>query len=73
MVTVNIILLIYIYAEIAKIPLCFQYCSLLDIFLFSQVDPKQLLEDGIRKELVRRVAYSLHKGLIFNPKAKVDV
>ncbi|KAJ3597772.1 hypothetical protein NHX12_001289 [Muraenolepis orangiensis] len=35
-----------------------------------KVDPKQLLEDGIRKELVRRVAYSLHKGLIFNPKAK---
>lgn len=36
-----------------------------------QVDPKQLLEDGIRKELVKRVAFSLHKGLIFNPKAKV--
>uniref|UniRef100_A0AAR2J0S3 WASH complex subunit 5 n=1 Tax=Pygocentrus nattereri TaxID=42514 RepID=A0AAR2J0S3_PYGNA len=35
-----------------------------------KVDPKQLLEDGIRKELVKRVAYSLHKGLIFNPKAK---
>ncbi|TRZ00445.1 hypothetical protein DNTS_004045, partial [Danionella cerebrum] len=35
-----------------------------------QVDPKQLLEDGIRKELVKRVAFSLHKGLIFNPKAK---
>uniref|UniRef100_A0AAY4BZM3 WASH complex subunit 5 n=1 Tax=Denticeps clupeoides TaxID=299321 RepID=A0AAY4BZM3_9TELE len=35
-----------------------------------KVDPKQLLEDGIRKELVRRVAYALHKGLIFNPKAK---
>uniref|UniRef100_A0A671MHD8 WASH complex subunit 5 n=1 Tax=Sinocyclocheilus anshuiensis TaxID=1608454 RepID=A0A671MHD8_9TELE len=34
------------------------------------VDPKQLLEDGIRKELVKRVAYALHKGLIFNPKAK---
>lgn len=35
------------------------------------MDPKQLLEDGIRKELVKRVAYALHKGLIFNPKAKV--
>uniref|UniRef100_A0A8C2X1F6 WASH complex subunit 5 n=1 Tax=Cyclopterus lumpus TaxID=8103 RepID=A0A8C2X1F6_CYCLU len=35
-----------------------------------EVDPKQLLEDGIRKELVKRVAYALHKGLIFNPKAK---
>lgn len=36
-----------------------------------QVDPKQLLEDGIRKELVKRVAFALHRGLIFNPKAKV--
>ncbi|KAM8966808.1 WASH complex subunit 5 [Pelodytes ibericus] len=35
-----------------------------------KVDPKQLLEDGIRKELVRRVALALHKGLIFNPRAK---
>uniref|UniRef100_UPI00398ECB7B WASH complex subunit 5 isoform X2 n=1 Tax=Pristiophorus japonicus TaxID=55135 RepID=UPI00398ECB7B len=37
-----------------------------------KVDPKQLLEDGIRKELVRRVALALHKGLIFNPKAKTS-
>lgn len=37
-----------------------------------KVDPKQLLEDGIRKELVRRVAFALHKGLIFNPKAKLQ-
>ncbi|KAG8010235.1 WASH complex subunit 5 [Nibea albiflora] len=37
-----------------------------------KVDPKQLLEDGIRKELVKRVAYALHKGLIFNPKAKMS-
>uniref|UniRef100_A0A673CVP6 WASH complex subunit 5 n=1 Tax=Sphaeramia orbicularis TaxID=375764 RepID=A0A673CVP6_9TELE len=37
-----------------------------------KVDPKQLLEDGIRKELVKRVAYALHKGLIFNPKAKIQ-
>ncbi|XP_075937484.1 WASH complex subunit 5 isoform X3 [Anarhichas minor] len=35
-----------------------------------KVDPKQLLEDGIRKELVKRVAYALHKGLIFNLRAK---
>ncbi|XP_021544469.1 WASH complex subunit 5 isoform X2 [Neomonachus schauinslandi] len=35
-----------------------------------KVDPKQLLEDGIRKELVKRVAFALHKGLIFNPRAK---
>uniref|UniRef100_A0A3B3T2B3 WASH complex subunit 5 n=1 Tax=Paramormyrops kingsleyae TaxID=1676925 RepID=A0A3B3T2B3_9TELE len=37
-----------------------------------EVDPKQLLEDGVRKELVRRVAFALHKGLIFNPKAKTS-
>lgn len=36
-----------------------------------KVDPKQLLEDGVRKELVKQVAFALHKGLIFNPKAKV--
>ena len=35
-----------------------------------KVDPKQLLEDGIRKELVKQVAFALHKGLIFNAKAK---
>uniref|UniRef100_A0A3B3XE83 WASH complex subunit 5 n=1 Tax=Poecilia mexicana TaxID=48701 RepID=A0A3B3XE83_9TELE len=37
-----------------------------------KVDPKQLLEDGIRKELVKRVAYALHKGLTFSPKAKIQ-
>ncbi|XP_078253866.1 WASH complex subunit 5 [Rhinoraja longicauda] len=37
-----------------------------------KVDPKQLLEDGIRKELVRKVALALHKGLTFNPKAKTS-
>ena len=36
-----------------------------------KVDPKQLLEDGIRKELVQQVASALHHNLIFNPKAKV--
>lgn len=36
-----------------------------------KVDPKQLLEDGIRKELVRQVAAALHQALMFNPKAKV--
>uniref|UniRef100_T1IW38 WASH complex subunit strumpellin n=1 Tax=Strigamia maritima TaxID=126957 RepID=T1IW38_STRMM len=35
-----------------------------------KIDPKQLLEDGIRKELVRQVATALHNGLIFNPKSK---
>ncbi|XP_020897630.1 WASH complex subunit 5 [Exaiptasia diaphana] len=37
-----------------------------------KVDPKQLLEDGIRKELVKQVASALHIGLIFNPRAKVS-
>lgn len=37
-----------------------------------EVDPKQLLEDGIRKELVKQVAAALHSTLIFNPKAKVS-
>ena len=40
--------------------------------ILLQVDPKQLLEDGIRKELVRQVAGALHQGLIFNPKIKVS-
>ncbi|EDV23219.1 uncharacterized protein TRIADDRAFT_27621 [Trichoplax adhaerens] len=38
--------------------------------IIKVVDPKQLLEDGIRKELVLRVAFALHKGLMFNPKSK---
>ena len=38
---------------------------------FFQIDPKQLLEDGIRKELVQQVARALHLRLQFNPKAKV--
>lgn len=37
-----------------------------------QVDPKQLLEDGIRKELVHQVMKALHTGLVFNPKAKTS-
>jgi len=37
-----------------------------------KVDPKQLLEDGIRKELVKQVAFALYDGLKFNPKAKVS-
>ena len=37
-----------------------------------KVDPKQLLEDGIRKELVRQVTGALHNALTFNPKARVS-
>ena len=43
-----------------------------DEFPVLQIDPKQLLEDGIRKELVMQVAYALHQGLMFNPKSKVS-
>lgn len=35
-----------------------------------ELDPKQLLEDGIRKELVKHVSKALHDGLIFNQKSK---
>lgn len=35
-----------------------------------KVDPKKLLEDGIRKELVRQVASAFNQILVFNPKAK---
>lgn len=38
-----------------------------------RIDPKQLLEDGIRKELVHHIALALHTGLTFNPKAKVTL
>ncbi|XP_065890140.1 WASH complex subunit 5-like [Dysidea avara] len=35
-----------------------------------KVDPKKLLEDGIRKELVKQVSHTLHTSLIFNVKNK---
>lgn len=34
------------------------------------MDPKKLLEDGIRKELVIQVSRTLHEGLTFNPRAR---
>ena len=33
-----------------------------------KIDPKKLLEDGIRKELVTRVAGAFHNALVFNQK-----
>uniref|UniRef100_A0A915HGY6 WASH complex subunit strumpellin n=1 Tax=Romanomermis culicivorax TaxID=13658 RepID=A0A915HGY6_ROMCU len=35
-----------------------------------KVDPKKLLEDGIRKELVKNVATAMHNTLTFNTKLK---
>jgi len=35
-----------------------------------QLDPKQLLEEGIRRELVRRVANAMHAQLTFDSKSK---
>jgi len=45
----------------------------LSVLLLTQIDPKQLLEDGIRKELVSQVAMALHRNLTFNPKSKVTL
>ncbi|KAH9586479.1 WASH complex [Trypanosoma melophagium] len=33
-----------------------------------QVDSKQLLEDGIRRELVRQITHELHQSLLYDPK-----
>ena len=34
------------------------------------LDPKQLLEEGIRRELVRRMADAMHTQLTFDSKSK---
>lgn len=35
-----------------------------------KVDPRQILESGIRRELVRQVATFMNDIAVFNPKAK---
>ncbi len=37
-----------------------------------RLDPKRLLEEGIRRELVRRMAMAMHVSLSFNSKAKTS-
>lgn len=38
-----------------------------------KVNPKKLLEDGIRRELVKYIATAFHENVNFNPKNKVRV
>eukprot|EP00757_Euglenozoa_sp_SAG-D1_P001942 gene1942-1987_t len=37
-----------------------------------QVHPQQLLEDGIRKKLVREITLELNKRLVFDPKKRIS-
>lgn len=37
-----------------------------------RVDSHRLLEDGIRQELVKKINFALHNGLIFGGKSKVE-
>lgn len=37
-----------------------------------RLDPKSLLEEGIRRELVSRMATAMHSALTFNHKAKAN-
>ena len=34
-----------------------------------QINPRQILNDGVRKHLVRQIAIALHENLIFDVKA----
>ena len=36
-----------------------------------EVDPKKMLHDGIKRQLVLQISKLLHDKLTFNPKAKV--
>lgn len=36
------------------------------------LDPKKLLEDGVRKELVQHISKALHTGLSFSAKSKPE-
>jgi hypothetical protein len=38
-----------------------------------RVDPKQIFEEGIRRELVSHVVDTLDQNLVFNPKTKVNL
>eukprot|EP01083_Nonionella_stella_P102334 291036_1 len=42
------------------------------LFGVIQVEPQQLLEDGIRKELVYRISRALHNTLIFTPQNELE-
>ena len=37
-----------------------------------ELDPLKLLEDGVRKELVKKIAQIFHLGLVFDPKSKTN-
>ncbi|XP_076032316.1 WASH complex subunit strump [Oratosquilla oratoria] len=46
--------------------------AMMDVTLVGviEINPKQLLEEGVRRELVVQVARTLHQGLTFNSKSK---
>ena len=54
--------------------LSFVICCLFFSFFFSRrfkVDPRNLLEDGIRKELVRNITVSMNNILVF-PSGRIE-